>query len=199
MATDPISELLQARRLAGQAGDPYAAFCCLATLDTGGCPVLRTITVRSLDQEGLTVFVSDRSPKVEQLAGARDKVEVLFFWQSVMQQFRMRGEVQLLRDSPELDQWEGKPHASKIADCYHAQMRAQSSVVASRQQFVDEFAALALRNPPGADLPRPESVVALRVIPNFIEVWIGSDQDRIHDRRRYTRRPSGWVGEHLVP
>ena len=199
MVTDPISELAQARRLAGQAGDPYAAFCCLATLDAGGCPVLRTVTIRSLDQEGLTVFVSDRSPKVEQLAEAPDKLEVLFFWQSVMQQFRMRGDVELLRDVPDLDQWERKPHAGKIADCYHTQMRAQSSVVASRQQFVDEFTALALRNPPDADLPRPETVIALRVVPNLIEVWVGSNQDRMHDRRRYTRRPGGWLEEYLVP
>ena len=48
------------------------------------------------------------------------------------------------------------------------------------------------------DIPLPESLKAVYVVPEQIETW-HSGEGRLHDRHRYTKTEDGWKDEVLVP
>ncbi len=92
--------------------------------------------------------------------------------------------------------WQEKPAASKLADLYHSTVRQQSSPVASRTALLAKVAQL--QRSLGTSIAPPGAVSSLRLIPNVIELWVGS-QDRLHDRQLYRLSASGWSAYVLVP
>ena len=50
----------------------------------------------------------------------------------------------------------------------------------------------------GRDGPLPPFWGGLRLVPRVIEFWQGR-ANRLHDRVRYTREPSGWSVTRLYP
>jgi pyridoxamine 5'-phosphate oxidase len=70
--------------------------------------------------------------------------------------------------------------------------------VESRARFLEGIDALRRRHPKTEDVPRPELLRGVYLVPERIEAWRGSP-DRLHDRRRFVREPLGWREETLVP
>ena len=62
-----------------------------------------------------------------------------------------------------------------------------------------ELAELRLRFPADQAIEKPAEVVNLVLLPDVLELWIGDATDRMHDRRRYTRKGDDWLEEILVP
>jgi pyridoxamine 5'-phosphate oxidase len=170
----------------------------LVTVDAEGFPVARILTIRGVSAEGVVVTVTRDSPKMLQLAD-NGRYEAHLFWPNVLGQVRMRGAYRI-EDPPELAQgWRARAYGGKIVDLYQVHCRPQSSVVASREVLLQELAELRRRFPSEGAIEKPDEVVNLVLLPDFLELWIGDATDRMHDRRRHTRQGDGWLEEVLVP
>jgi pyridoxine/pyridoxamine 5'-phosphate oxidase len=191
-------ELMEALENARRARDPGAEWLNLITVDGDGFPVARIMTIRDVSEEGIVVTANRDSPKMRELAaGAR--YEAHLFWPNVLGQVRMRGRYRV-EDPPELAQgWQRRAYGGKIVDLFHVHCRPQSSVVPSREVLLQELAELRRRFPSDGEIEKPDEVVNLVLLPDFLEIWIGDATDRMHDRRRYTRRGDDWLEEVLVP
>lgn len=193
--TNPLHQLIDLFERARHANDPCATFVTLVTVDTSGIPVSRIITVREVTSSGLIASISSTSPKVAQLAA--DKWEVLCFWPSLMVQCRLRGRARIQHDEVTIASWRARPKASRLADTYHARGRSQSSPIESRQVLLAEVDALARAS---GDLSEcPETVATLLLAATQMEIWLGSIENRLHDRRAYSLTPHGWSEQVLVP
>jgi pyridoxamine 5'-phosphate oxidase len=191
-------KLMEALEGARRARDPGADWLNLITVDAQGFPVARIMTIRGISEAGVVVTVNRHSPKMQQLAEG-GRYEAHLFWPNVLGQVRMRGAYRV-EDPPELAQgWRGRAYGGKIVDLYQVHRRPQSSVVASREVLLEELAELRLRFPSNRAIEKPSEVVNLVLVPDFLELWIGDATDRMHDRRRYTRKGDDWLEEVLVP
>jgi pyridoxamine 5'-phosphate oxidase len=191
-------KLMEAFEGARRARDPGADWLNLITVDAAGFPVARILTIRGVSAEGFVVTVNRHSPKMRQLE-ENGRYEAHLFWPNLLGQVRMRGAYRV-EDPPELAQgWRERAHGGKILDLYGVHCRPQSSVVASRELLLQELAELGQRLPPDQDIEKPDEVVNLVLLPDFLELWIGDATDRMHDRRRYTREGGAWLEEVLVP
>lgn len=195
---DPMIELMQALEAARSARDPGADSLNLITVDPDGLPMARMLTIRGISEEGLVVTLNRDSPKMQQLE-RNGLYEAHLFWPKVLGQVRVRGRYRT-EDPPELAEgWQQRAYGGKLADLYQVHFRPQSSTVASRELLLRELAVLRGRYPPHAVIAKPDAVLNLVLLPDYIELWIGDATDRIHDRRRYTRAGSDWHEEIVVP
>ena len=55
------------------------------------------------------------------------------------------------------------------------------------------------RFPADGDIEKPEQIVNVVLLPDFLELWIGDAVDRVHDRRRYIREGGRWMESVIVP
>jgi len=195
---NPMIQLLEALEDARRAKDPGAEWLNLITVDSEGFPVARIMTIRGASPECFVVTANRESPKMRELE-ENGRYEAHLFWPKVLGQVRMRGAYRI-EDPPELAQgWGSRAYGGKIVDLYQVHCRPQSSVVASRDVLLRELAELRLRFPADQAIEKPAEVVNLVLLPDFLELWIGDATDRMHDRRRYTRRGDDWLEEILVP
>ena len=89
--------------------------------------------------------------------------------------------------------WAARPRPSRIA----AWASRQSEPLGSRDELTAAVARAEERFA-DADVPLPPFWGGYLVRPEWIEFWTHRD-DRLHDRIRYSRTPSGWVRERLGP
>lgn len=195
---DPTELLLQSFVLASRDSDPNARYCTLTTIDEAGFPVSRTVTVREIDAQGIVIYINERSPKVEQLKN-NPNFELLFFWPSLLRQFRVRGDYQIFPHANQRQSWQGKPYTGKLYDLFQSCEKPQSSILSSRGNYRQRMQRLKQRFAESDLLQMPAELVSLRFKPDYIESWIGSMQDGMHDRRLYQRTKKGWQCQLLVP
>lgn len=176
-------------------GDPCANFITFTTVDAAGKPHSRTLTVRSVKDSQIVVGVNSDSPKMHELK-SNHKWELSGFWPVRMVQFRIRGSVVSSRPDSLREGWKKKNTHSRLADIYQAEVREQSSILENRAQLLSEISTLAET----ANLDAiPESLIALEFSPNFYEIWIGSEVDRLPDRTVHRLIDGSWETEVLVP
>jgi pyridoxine/pyridoxamine 5'-phosphate oxidase len=195
---DPVELLIQSFHQARTAGDANAQYCALTTLDEDGYPVSRTVTVRQMNPEGIVIYINGQSPKVVQLKN-NPKYELMFFWPSLIRQFRVRGAYEIFQSETQQRSWDGKPYAGKLYDLFHSFAHRQSAVLASRQAYLLKAEQLKQKFPQHGDMEMPVEQVSLRFIPLYIESWSASMRDRMHDRRLYRLTDDGWQCQVLVP
>jgi pyridoxamine 5'-phosphate oxidase len=197
---DPIALIVADRERARAAGDPFADLCVLATAPDGGtnaaAPGVRPIVLRDVGPQGIGLLISRTSPKWEPLSAGR--YELLLLWLTIRRQYRVRGSVTSMPEPLVQTYWDQKVHESRLLDLYYATHGAQSSVVPSRERFLEGIDALRRRYPSPEAVPRPELLRGVYLVPERIEAWRGAP-DRLHDRRRFAREGSGWREETLVP
>jgi pyridoxamine 5'-phosphate oxidase len=193
-----MERLIEAHEIARKADDPGADNLNLITIDETGFPAARVLTLRRVDLECLVVTTNRDSPKLADLA--RDgRYEAHLFWPKVLGQVRLRGRYRI-EDSAELATgWKQRAYAGKIADLYQVHCRPQSSPIPSRAVLLEERARLMTRFPADVDIEKPEQIINVVLLPDFLELWIGDATDRVHDRRRYTRDGAVWVESVIVP
>jgi pyridoxine/pyridoxamine 5'-phosphate oxidase len=182
----------QARKLE----DPAARFAILATVDSDGFPATRALTLRAFSSGQFVFSVNPASPKAKHLQ-SNGLFEVLFIWPKALVQIRVRGTATMTRDHAVVAEWPRRPVPGKTLDLLHARGMAQSQSVESREALLATYDQI--MNSIELDTEAPDSVVALCVDPRFYEIWIGSPQDRVHDRRRFVLAEGGWSSELLVP
>lgn len=194
----PIDELIATYNEAHSTRDASSRFCVLTTVDAMGCPVSRVLTVRSINEEGVRLYVDRQSPKIFQLE-KNSHYELLFFWPNLMRQFKVRGEFELIEDAQQAVEWRNKPYAGRLVDLYHSVEREQSSVIDSLKTIRSEISVLADKSTEQQLTEMPDGLITLLIKPNFISVWINVQEDRIHDRREYSLVDGVWHQQVLVP
>ena len=193
---DPLALIVADRDRARSAGDPFADLCVLATAQEPGQPGVRPIVLRDVGPAGIGLLISQASPKWAPLSAGH--YELLLVWLTIRRQYRVRGSVAPMPEALVQTYWSQKVHESRLLDLYYATYGVQSSVVPSRDRFLEGIETLRRQYPSPDSVPRPDLLRGVYLVPDRIEMWRGSP-DRLHDRRRFARDGVGWREETLVP
>ena len=195
---NPVHLLSEACQAAHLAGDPNAKFCSLTTLDESGFPVSRIVTIREMNAKGIVIYINGQSPKVKQLEN-NPNYELLFFWPSSLQQFRLRGKHEIFANDKQKSSWSSKPYAGKLYDLFQSFEQAQSSVISSREVYLHRAENLKQKFPSDGNLEMPSEQLSLRFKADYIEFWRASMLDGLHDRKLYRLIETDWHCEILIP
>jgi pyridoxamine 5'-phosphate oxidase len=190
----PLELLANDRRAAQQARDPWANLCVLATVDANGFPQARVLVLRDVEDR-LGLFVNSTSPKCAELART-PRVAVLTYLASRSTQYRLGANVSPIDSAMVRSNWQLRPAIPKTMDWLYTTRIAQGGVVASRDALVALQAAIAVEI--GAEPVAPETAVGFYLDIDLVE-RLELANDRVHDRRRYTKTIDGWREEVLVP
>ena len=86
-----------------------------------------------------------------------------------------------------------------MRELYYETLHAQSQPISSRAYLLQGMEELEQRYPDKDTVPLPDSLQGVYLYPTEIDVWHGSPDDRLHDRRLFTRTATGWSCCPLVP
>ncbi|GAA4649516.1 hypothetical protein GCM10023116_17900 [Kistimonas scapharcae] len=198
MSDNPIDQLVHHYQRAIRGRDPLARSANLVTIDEAGLPRTRMITLRQVSEAGIDIYVNRESPKAQQLQ-ENGRYELHIFWPQDFIQFRIRGGYCYRQDEAFRHGWAGKPVYSQIADVLHETVAPQSSVIPSHQVVAEGAAALRQQYGANGALSFPKSVWVLQLLPEMIEIWTGSDDDRLHRRELYELMDGMWQKTLLMP
>ena len=120
----------------------------LATCDDGR-PSARTVLLKSVSTAGFVFFTNYQSRKATEIA-ANPAVALLFGWYALQRQVRVEGEAETVSRAESEDYFRTRPRGSQLG----AWASAQSSVVASREELAEAYAAAEQRFA-GQDVPCP--------------------------------------------
>jgi pyridoxamine 5'-phosphate oxidase len=180
--------LEEARAELGYDADAMA----VATAAAGGAPSLRMVLLKGVDDRGLVFFTNYSSRKGVELE-QNPRAALLFHWQALGRQVRVEGPVSRVDRAEGEAYARSRPRPSQLS----ALASPQSQVVPDREWLEQRVAELD-REHQGRDLPVGEHWGGYRVEPETWEFW-QHDEDRLHDRERYTRVTDGWLVERLAP
>ncbi len=198
MLADPVADILAARAQARQRHDPYVDVCFFATVTAEGRPEVRAIALRDIDAKGFSLLLNVNSPKWQQ-ATAPGQCSLHLFWATVQRQYRVYGRLETMEPERLQQYWERKGHAARVLEHYYETCRSQSQPIPSRETLLQGIGALKQRYPKAETVPLPASLRGVYVYPTKVDVWHGSPDDRLHDRRLFTRTSTGWSCRVLVP
>jgi pyridoxamine 5'-phosphate oxidase len=188
---NPVAEFLKAVANAEAHGvDTTPA--ALATADTDGRPSVRMVLLRGADERGFVFHTNYNSRKARDIE-ANPQAALCFHWPTLEEQIRIEGDVARLPAAESDEYFAGRPRGSQLG----AWTSAQSDVLASREQFDEEYAATEARFA-GRDVPRPPFWGGYRLAPRQIEFWYGRTS-RLHDRILYVKEGSDWIVRRLYP
>jgi len=163
----------------------------LATATADGRPSARVVLLRGLDARGLVFFTNRTSRKSKELA-ENPRAAIVLHWPELGRQVRVEGAVEPVSGAESRAYWETRPRESRIA----AWASPQSRPIGDRGELERLYNAKAERF--GDDIPLPGFWGGYRVVPDAVELW-AHRENRLHDRIRYERTPTGWRRERLAP
>ena len=86
-----------------------------------------------------------------------------------------------------------------MLELYYKTFHAQSQSISSRAYLLQGMEERKQRYPDKDTVPRPDSLQGVYLYPTEIDVWHDSPDDRLHDRRLFTRTATGWSFCTLTP
>ncbi|MFI4860880.1 MAG: pyridoxamine 5'-phosphate oxidase [Phycisphaerales bacterium JB063] len=166
----------------------------LATVDHAGRPDARIVLLKDADARGFTFYTNYDSAKARQMASRAD-VSLVFYWDVLFRQVRIRGTVSKVGRDESLAYWATRPRGSRLG----AIASQQSSALADRAALETAYADTAERYAGTDDIPLPDGWGGYRVAHDSIEFWQGQPS-RLHDRLVYAKRDDGgWTIKRLAP
>ncbi len=165
----------------------------LATANLQGDVSIRTVLLKSFDQQGFVFFTNYESAKARQIA-ENPRVALLFPWLTLDRQVKIAGRANRISTAESLRYFLSRPRGSQLG----AWVSAQSSVIHSRAMLLAKLDEIKQRFADG-NISLPEFWGGYRVVPERIEFWQGQP-DRLHDRFQYSRQPDQtWQIDRLAP
>jgi pyridoxamine 5'-phosphate oxidase len=165
----------------------------LATAGADGCPSVRMVLLKGIEERGFLFFTHYAGRKGRELA-ENPHAGLAMYWPALERQIRATGTVSQLTRRESEAYFNSRPKESRLA----AWASRQSQVLASRQDLEDEFARMRQRYS-GEDVPLPPDWGGYLLTPIEMEFWQGRS-NRLHDRFRYRRSSDqGWAIERLAP
>ena len=164
----------------------------VATVDAGGRPSARVVLLKGYDASGFVFYTNTLSRKGRELE-VNPRVAMCFFWDPLMEQVRVEGEVRAVTDAEADAYWNGRHPGSQIG----AWASDQSEPLQSRETIEARVAAVAERFG-GGPIPRPPHWSGYRVAPDRIEFWL-SLPNRLHERTCYSLEGDEWRVSLLYP
>lgn len=158
----------------------------LATADSKGKPSVRTVLLKTADEQGFTFFTNSSSRKGQELA-ENPFAALCIYFQSAHEQIQVEGQVRQMPAEESDNYWQSRPRASQIG----AWASRQSEQLEDRQDLLDRVARYTEKFS-GGDVPRPEFWNGYRLVPESIEFWHGHP-DRLNERVCYELQQRGWV------
>jgi pyridoxamine 5'-phosphate oxidase len=170
---------------AGTLDIPESAAMSLATVDSDGRPSVRTVLLKSFDARGFVFYTNMQSRKGTQLH-ANPSAALCFFWQALMQQVLVEGNVEQVSDAEANDYWVTRGRVSQIG----AWASQQSEILPARTVLEKRYTEFEKRFD-GQAVPRPEFWSGFRLKPHMIEFWL-SRPGRLHERERFFVEQGIW-------
>ncbi len=175
-------------------GEPNAMT--LATVGADGLPDARIVLLRRITDREVVWFTDRRSSKGAQLASV-PYAALVFHWQPLERQVRLRGPVVALDDGASDAYFASRPRGSRLS----AWASHQSQPTPSREDYERQVDEVEARFEGVEDVPRPPYWGGYALAPVEAELWQGR-RSRRHDRLRYraeTQEGSVWTVERLQP
>jgi pyridoxamine 5'-phosphate oxidase len=157
----------------------------LATVGADGQPSVRTVLLKAFDARGFVFYTNKRSRKAGQIESTH-RAALCFFWQPLMQQVLVEGQITDVDDSQADAYWVTRPRISQIG----AWASSQSEVMTDRAELDRRYAEYEERFAE-SPVPRPPHWSGYRLIPQLIEFW-SSRPGRLHERERYFVQDGAW-------
>lgn len=164
----------------------------LATGDPDGRTSCRTVLLKGVDERGFVFYTNYLSRKGHQLI-ANPYASLLFFWQPLMQQVKVEGDVETVTPDEADAYWASRSRDSQLG----AWASEQSQPLASREALEQRLAQHQERFR-DAPVPRPQQWSGFRVVPERIEFWT-SGAHRLHERVCYEQSGDAWSKVLLNP
>jgi pyridoxamine 5'-phosphate oxidase len=184
-----FSDCLEAARGAGEL-EPTAMT--LATRSREGGVSARTVLLKHYDERGFVFYTNLQSNKGRQLAEIPEAA-LVFHWKSIQRQVLVEGAVERVSDEEADAYFASRPRGSQLG----AWASEQSRPLASRDVLLEAVAELESKHA-GSTIPRPPHWTGFRLVPRMVEFWDGQD-NRLHDRFRYTLDGATWNRQRLYP
>jgi pyridoxamine 5'-phosphate oxidase len=192
LASDPLDQFRGWFAEAAVAlGVPEAMAVATATADAA--PSVRMVLLKDVDERGLVFYSHYTSRKGRELE-ANPQAALLFHWSPLGRQVRVEGSVERVSAEESDAYFSTRPRGAQLG----ALASSQSEELGSRAELEARLAQVE-RDLGGDRVPRPATWGGFRLVPEAWEFWQHRD-DRLHDRFRYERDPSGgWRIERLFP
>lgn len=169
-----------------------AARCVIATCSLDGQPSARVVYHRPGPSGRVRFFTNYQSRKAQELE-ANPKSAVVFHWQGSGRQVRLEGRFERVSKEQSDAYFAARTRASRLASTLSPQSRPIESIEALRAEHARLLTALGT-----ADVPRPEGWGGYELFTQRIEFWTAGDE-RLHERRLWTRQEDGWSCVVLAP
>ncbi len=165
----------------------------VATVDNDGRPAARCVLLKSFDQAGFVFFTHSVSAKGRQMED-NPVAALVFYWSPLHRQVRIEGSVERVSTEEADEYFASRPYGSQIG----ALAADQSATIESRE-FLEQRVEELEKQYPEDTVPRPDTWVGYRVIPENLEFWQGRE-NRLHDRIYYEKGENGaWNMSRLAP
>jgi pyridoxamine 5'-phosphate oxidase len=165
----------------------------VATAGADGAPSARLVLLRGFDDRGFCFYTNHDSEKGRDLA-ENPRAAIVLHFREQGRQVRAKGSVVRLTAEESTPYWRNRPPASRIS----AWASRQSEPIADRAALEAAVAEVQARFGDADDVPLPPFWGGYRLEPDEVELW-QHREDRLHDRLRYRRTPTGWQLERLQP
>ena len=166
---------------------------CLATATATAAPSLRTVLMKSYDENGFIFYTNFGSRKSKQMA-ENSQVSLIFPWISLHRQVIIEGSAEKISTAESMKYFATRARGSQLG----AWSSHQSEVLSTRSMLEAKMNEIKNKFAHG-DIPLPSFWGGYRVKPIRIEFWQGR-QHRLHDRFLFTlTEENTWKTERLAP
>jgi len=164
----------------------------LCTFSPEGWPEGRPVLLKHFDERGFVFYTNLDSAKGRAIQ-ALAKAELVFHWDSLGRQLRIRGELVLVADTEADAYFTTRHRESQLA----AWASIQSHAVSSREKMEERFRDMEQKFK-DKSIPRPSNWSGYRLSANRIEFW-KADLHRFHDRFQYSLEKGKWELNRIYP
>jgi pyridoxamine 5'-phosphate oxidase len=165
----------------------------LSTVGKDMMPSIRTVLLKTFDEEGFVFFTNYKSTKAKQIE-ENPKAAALFPWLALERQVKIEGSIEKISTAKSLKYFLSRPKGSQIG----AWVSHQSEVISSRSLLESKFDEMKNKFANG-EVPFPSFWGGYIIKPTKIEFWQGGD-DRLHDRFLYKlQSDNSWDRKRLAP